>query len=274
MLQNRDSGGRTRTLVAKEPVDGKSTSSTRTLERGLAILDCYDVDHWGRTLTEICAETGLPKATAFRLLKTLEQRGYLTLDSLTNRYCLGPSMMKAGYLMASHSDLVRFARPFLDMLVGETSETAVLTTWSNECTVTLDYALTPLPFKPYVRVGQPLTDLHNAHTQVYLAFLPSQERTLIIARTVETGIDGQPIQPAALERRLDKVRLEGVAYDLEERMQGVCAIAAPAFDAHGGVKATLGIIAPSERFKAAIGSYAIPLKEAARSLSAQLGNQE
>lgn len=157
MLQNRDFGGRTRTRVAKEPVDGKSTSSTRTLERGLAILDCYDVDHWGRTLTEICAETGLPKATAFRLLKTLEQRGYLTLDSLTNRYCLGPSMMKAGYLMASHSDLVRFARPFLDMLVGETSETAVLTTWSNECTVTLDYALTPLSFQT-VRPCRPAPD--------------------------------------------------------------------------------------------------------------------
>jgi IclR family pca regulon transcriptional regulator len=274
MLQNKASGGRKRTRIVSEPAKGKTSSSTRTLERGLSILDCYDVDHWGRTLSEICTETGLPKATAFRLLKTLEQRGYLTLDSLTNRYCLGPSMMKAGYLMASQSDLVRLARPFLETLVGETSETAVLTTWSNECTVTLDYVLTPLPFKPYVRVGQPLTDLHNAHTQVYLAFMPSQERTPIIARTVETGIDGRPMQPAAFERRLDKVRLEGVAYDMEERMRGVCAMAAPAFDVHGRVKATLGIIAPTERFREAVGGYVIPLKEAARSLSVQLGNQE
>jgi DNA-binding IclR family transcriptional regulator len=274
MPQSKGSDVSNRTGAADEPVDAKPASSTRTLERGLAILDCYDVDHWGRTLMEICAETGLPKATAFRLLKTLEQRGYLTLDSLTGRYCLGPSMMKAGHMVSSHADLVRFAHPFLEKLASETSETAVLTAWNGEHTITLDYVLTPLPFKPYVRVGQPLTDLHNSHTQVYLAFMTSTQRNLIIARTVETGIDGQPIQPAAYERRLDKVRLDGVAYDVEERMRGVCGMAAPAFDAHGAVKATVGIIAPTERFRAAMNGYVAPLKGAARSLSARLGNQE
>jgi DNA-binding IclR family transcriptional regulator len=240
----------------------------------LAILDCYDLDHWGWTLTEICAQTGLPKATAFRLLNTLEQRGYLTLDSLTNRYCLGPNMMKAAYVMVSHSELVRLAHPLLEELVTATSETAVLTTWAAERTITLDYVATPRPFKPYVRVGQPLHDLHNAHTQVYLAFLPSRERDLIIARTVESGIDGEPVQPAVLEQRLDKVRLEGVAYDLEERMLGACAMAAPAFDANGQVRATFGIIAPTDRFMAAMVEYVTPLKEAARSLSRQLGCKE
>ena len=92
-------------------------SSTRTLERGLAILDCYDLDHWGHTLTEICSQTGLAKATAFRLLKTLERCGYLTMDPVTNRYCLGPSMMKAAYVMVSHAELERLAHPLLEKLV-------------------------------------------------------------------------------------------------------------------------------------------------------------
>jgi DNA-binding IclR family transcriptional regulator len=248
-------------------------SSTRTLERGLAILDCYDLDHWGHTLTEVCSQTGLAKATAFRLLKTLERCGYLTMDPVTNRYCLGPSMMKAAYVMVSHAELERLAHPLLEKLVRITNETAVLTAWAAERTITLDFVATPLPVKPYVRAGQMLNDLNNAHTQLYLAYMPADERQLIVSqhREAETGPGTPPVDPAGLEERLEQVRAHGVAYDLETRILGVCGVAAPAFDADGQVGATLGIIAPTERFMEGMNDYAAPLKEAARELSRLLG---
>ncbi len=250
-----------------------SRSSTRTLERGLAILDCYDLDHWGRTLTEICAQTGLAKATAFRLLKTLERCGYLTMDPVTNRYCLGPSMMKAAYVMVSHSELVRLGRPLLEWLVETTTETAVLTAWATERSITLDYVTTPHAVKPYIRVGQILNDLNNAHTQLYLAYLPPEERRLIVARQRE--IDYQPGSPppdaATLEARLEEARSVGLAYDLETRVRGVCGVAAPVFDVDGHVGATLGIIAPTERFMVGMKDYTAPLKQAAEELSRLLG---
>lgn len=251
-----------------------STGATRTLERGLAILDCYDADHWGWTLTDICRRTGLPKATVFRLLKTLENRHYLTLDPLTNRYCLGPSMIKAAYMMVSHTELVRQAHPLLEVLAAETTETAVLTAWVAERSLTLDYVLTARPFRPYVRVGQMLSDLRNAHTQVFLAYLPEEEgdaalRRLAAAQDEETAVDLRELQA-----RLEKVRCSGVAYDLEQRIQGISAMAMPAVDASGQVRASVGVIAPAERFAMDMSGYGPPLKRAAAALSAELGFRE
>ncbi len=266
---SRDNESQTRKTGGEQ----STSSSTRTLERGLSILDCYDLDHWGRTLTEICAQTGLAKATAFRLLKTLERRGYLTMDPVTNRYCLGPSMMKAGYVMVSHSELVRLAHPLLERLVEITLETAVLTTWATERSITLDYVATPLAIKPYVRAGQLLNDLNNAHTQLYLAFMPAEERRLTMLRRWEkAGEPGEtPVDLEATETRLADVRIQGIAYDLETRIRGVCGVAAPAFDASGQARATLGIIAPTERFMEGMNDYVAPLTEAAHELSNLLG---
>jgi IclR family transcriptional regulator, KDG regulon repressor len=250
--------------------------STRTLERGLEILDCYDLDHWGRTLTEICAETGLPKATAFRLLKTLEGRGYLTMDPLTNRYCLGPSMMKAAYVMVTHSELARLAHPLLEKLAEATLETAVLTGWSAERTIALDYVATPLPVKPYIRAGTMLNDLFNAHAQAYLAFLPDEERRSIVARRKGThGESGATsFDPLALEARLYEVRAEGIAYDLEARVKGVCGAAAPVFDASGQIRAAIGIIAPTDRFMVGVERFVAPIREAAEAMSRLLGHKK
>jgi DNA-binding IclR family transcriptional regulator len=259
--------------VTGDQPNNASRSSTRTLERGLSILDCYDLDHWGRTLTEICAQTGLAKATAFRLLKTLERQGYLTMDPVTNRDCLGPSMMKAAYVMVAHSELVRLARPLLERLVETTSETAVLTAWAAERTVTLDYVATPRPVKPYMRVGQMLSDLNNAHTQSYLAFLPADELRLAVTRLREAAGEPTPT-PADLEAlaaKLAEVRAQGVAYDFEARIRGVCGVAAPAFDSSGQVRATIGVIAPTERFMEGMRDYVAPLKAAAHELSRLLG---
>jgi DNA-binding IclR family transcriptional regulator len=52
---------------------------------------------------------------------------------------------------------------------------------------------------------------------------------------------------AALLRELEEVRRAGVAYDHEEYVMGVCAVAAPVHDAVGAVGA-LTVEVPSDRF--------------------------
>ena len=164
--------------------DESSRLSTRTLERGLSILDCFDLDRPDWTLSDVCKETGLAKATAFRLLKTLENYRYVTFDAVTNRYCLGPSMAKATYLMLSHSELVRVAHPVLQALADATTETALLATWLDHQALVLDIVLTARPFRPYVRVGQIFRSPENANAQVFLAFSPIESRASLIFRTI------------------------------------------------------------------------------------------
>lgn len=255
--------------------DDVPRSSTRTLERGLQILDCFDLDRPEWTLSDICRHTGLAKATTFRLLKTLENHRYVTFDPASNRYFLGASMVRATYLMLSHSELVRVARPLLETLAEATTETVVLAVWLDQQSLVLDVVLTARPFKPHVRVGHVFRAPANAHTQVALAFLPSAELQAFVSRANEVAEDGGKIDPQRLEERLADIRIRGLAYDLEEQTLGISAAASPIYDASGQVRASVGVIAPAERFTAAdIIEYDVPLKRAARELSRELGFRE
>ena len=51
-----------------------------------------------------------------------------------------------------------------------------------------------------------------------------------------------------VEAELDKVAFDGVAFDMEERNVGTCAVAAPVRDQLGKVIAALSIVVPTGRF--------------------------
>ena len=53
----------------------------RALERGLAVLRAFSPDHPSLTLAEVARRTGLTRATARRLLITLERLGYVVITA-------------------------------------------------------------------------------------------------------------------------------------------------------------------------------------------------
>lgn len=54
--------------------------SNRSLERGLALLDCFRPGVGALSHGELVERTGLPKATISRLATSLKRFGYLTYD--------------------------------------------------------------------------------------------------------------------------------------------------------------------------------------------------
>jgi IclR family acetate operon transcriptional repressor len=76
----------------------------------------------------------------------------------------------------------------------------------------------------------------------------------------------------ALRLELERVTREGVAFDMEERNIGTCAVAAPVFNQVGTVMATIGVLVPTGRFgPEERRKCAEAVRAAAASLSAFLG---
>lgn len=109
------------------PAGDNAGNLSRTLKKGLVVLGLFDVEAPEWTFSEICRRTRMPKATAFRLVKTLESEQYLSYDRQSGKYHLGTSMLRAAYLTFTHAQLVRVADPFLQQLAEETAETVNLT---------------------------------------------------------------------------------------------------------------------------------------------------
>ncbi len=93
--------------------------TNRSVTRALSVLDVLFDASRGLLLTELAAAAGLDRATAYRLLHVLIERGYVHRDARAKRYSidLGLSFRAKGELPGV---VGRLARPLLRQLHAET----------------------------------------------------------------------------------------------------------------------------------------------------------
>jgi DNA-binding IclR family transcriptional regulator len=244
----------------------------RALAKGLSILGLFDAENREWTLDEIADHAGLPRMTAYRMIRTMESSRYLVRDTVTNRYHLGPALLATMYLSGGYAELAAIVRPYLCELTDKTSEASTLAIEVDGVAVSVDMVDTPRPLRREVAVGRIIGDTASANGKIFAAYKTGAERAEILAQlhpqlTPRTITDSQ-----TLAHELDRVAKEGVAFDIEERNLGTCAVAAPVRDQLGKVVAALSVIVPSGRFGPDEKlKYAEAVKATAASLSAFLG---
>jgi DNA-binding IclR family transcriptional regulator len=223
------------------------------------------------TFKEIREQAALPKATGFRLVRTLENLKYLAYDRKTGRYHLGSAMLKASYLALSHSNLVRLAAPYAEALAEETTETIDVAVWTDEESMIVHTVYTPRPFRPYSPPGMVLAGLTNVHSKIFVAFGPRDQWDKAIAGNV-ARTPSSIVDAAELREELERVLSLGVAFGVEEHNIGMCAVGSPVFDSTGQVRATIAVVTPVERFDLEVrASHAQAVKQTALRLSGELG---
>lgn len=251
---------------------GEGAFLVRALAKGLAVLGLFDAENREWTLDEIAEGTGLPRMTAYRMIRTMESASYLVRDPVTSRYHLGPALLASTYISETYSELVAIARPYLRDLATETGESATLAVEVDGVAVSVDTVDTTRPFKREVAQGRIIGDTANAHGKVFAAFKSDAEKAEILALPRVQTTPHTITDPQALAQQLQRVAREGIAFDLEERNLGTCAVAAPVRDQLGKVIASIGLIVPTGRFgEQERLRFVEATKGAAASLSAFLG---
>lgn len=244
----------------------------RALAKGLTILGLFDAEHREWTLDEIAEGTGLPRMTAYRMIRTMEAARYLVRDPVTNRYHLGPALLATMYLSGGYAELASIARPYLVELTEKTGEASTLAVEYDGVAVSVDLVDSPRPFRREVALGRIIGDTASANGKVFAAFKSEVERAEILAQEHPKLTSNTITDPEELRRELDRVRRKGVAFDLEERNLGTCAVAAPVRDQLGKVIAAISLVVPAGRFgPKERKEYAKAVKETATALSAYLG---
>lgn len=87
---------------------------SKTLEKGLIILDLFDRDHQHRSLTEISRLTGINKTSTYRLVNTLVQMGYLRKSIHNKSLRLGPRAFVLGHHFFHGFDIFQSVKPIID----------------------------------------------------------------------------------------------------------------------------------------------------------------
>ena len=252
----------------------KSEYIIQAVSHALDLLEQFhdDVDELG--VTELSKRLKLHKNNVFRLLATLESRGYIEQNKATENYRLGLKALELGQTFIKQMGLLRQAKPILDQVVGKCNETSYVAIFKEGYVVYLDVVETDMTVRVVSRVGSRLPAYCTAAGKVHMAFMSEDEINELLPSNQLQGYTPTTITSRdELMKELSKVAEQGYAIDEEELDLGVRCIAAPIRDYTRRIVGALSISGPSMRISnERIEKELIPLvMEATTELSTRLG---
>jgi DNA-binding IclR family transcriptional regulator len=241
--------------------------------KALELLSVFSFREPRLSLADLAKRTGIPRATAFRLLSTLEQSGFLVKDH--GAYQLGIKCFVLGNIVAGGLDLRETAHPHLVALRDATRETTQIAILDHWQVVYLERVPSPFPSGfMRTRAGAILPAYCTGLGKVLLAHSPEAEVEAWAARQKFPALTPRTITSAKrLLRELRVIRDRGYSIDDEEREKGVRCLAAPVRNHNGDVVAAVSVAGPVDRLpQDLIGSdIAAAVVAAARTISIDLG---
>lgn len=230
------------------PENGESPYNSRAILRALDVLEAFDEEHSVMNLKELNKVLGLSDASVFRVLVTLQGRGYLQQNS-DGSYHLAPKVL-LGRLSERASQFREKAKPELQNLVAQLNETASVAYLFGDRIQVIDSIDSLHEIRMTNRAGRVLPPHCSALGKVITAFQSPEAIAQILecyglAPKTQYSISDR----GAFLRHLEEVRTSGVAYDREESMLGGICIAAAI--QHGGrVLAAVSVSTPLGRMNA------------------------
>ncbi|MGS0686635.1 IclR family transcriptional regulator [Nakamurella sp. GG22] len=233
---------------------GKS-SGIGVLDKAVQVLQVSADGPTG--LADLCAATGLPRATAHRLAVGLEVHGLLTRDA-NGRWCPGPLL---AVLAAGAPDpLVTASADVLPRLRDRTGESVQVYRPDGLSRICIAVAEPTSGLRDTVPLGSRLPMSAGSGAKVLTAWADSSVQRAVLASDA-----------TFTERTLAEVRRRGWAQSVAERETGVASVSAPVRDPKGAVIAAVSVSGPVERIGRRPGArWAGDLVEAADALTARL----
>jgi len=225
----------------------KETPLVRAVDHALQLLSCYsEKEEMG--VTELSKRLGLHKNNVFRILATLEFRGYIEQNKKTEGYRLGPKIFELGLIFKYQMGLIKHAKPIMEEIVKRHNETTYLGVLRNIYAIYIDNVETTHMVRVVSRVGSQIPAYATAIGKVQLAYLPSDElERLFKERKLRPLTENTITDKNVLMEELKKVAQEGYALDNEEFEKDVRCVAAPIRDYTRWVVAGLSISGPAFR---------------------------
>jgi DNA-binding IclR family transcriptional regulator len=255
----------------------KSEYLIQAVSHALDLLEQFrgEVDELG--VSELSKRLKLHKNNVFRLLATLESRGYIEQNKATENYRLGLKTLELGQTFIRQMGLLRQSKPVLDALVSECNETSYVAVLKDFNIIYLDAVETDMIVRVVPRVGSQLPAYCTAAGKIQLAHMGDEElENYFQQRELKPFTDKTITDREELKKQLRLVVDNGYAVDDEELDIGVKCVSAPIRDYTRRIIGAVSISGPSMRFSPErMDKELIPLAlKASEEISVKLGFQK
>lgn len=246
-----------------------ATPTVQVIERLFALMNVLASREEAISLKEISEKTGLHPSTAHRILNDLAIGRYVDRPQPGN-YRLGMRLLELGNMVKNRLNVRDAALGPMRELHRITQQPVNLSMRQGDEIVYIERSYSERSGMQVIRAIGGHAPLHL--TSVGKLFLAADDPQKVRAYATRTGLAGHTknslTQLPALERELNKVRIEAYASDNEELELGVKCMASGIYDDQGKLVAGLSISAPAGRLDE---SWQSKLKATAQEISESLG---
>lgn len=213
-----------------------------SIDRALRMLQALS-DLPGSGVTELAQRTGCTKSQTFRILYTLEARGYVTKDS-DRSYRLGFQTMLLGDQARRQSPLIAAAEPYINNIYERIQQNVLLIVRHELRTACVLLRASPDRDQIYAEFGR-TGPLHaGGGPKIMLANAPRDIQDTVLTGELTRYTDKTICDPDQLREVLEKIRRDGWHLSEGELDEDKRSVAAPVRDASGEVVAAISVTTP------------------------------
>jgi len=225
----------------------KSNYVIQSVSHALDVLEQFrgDADEIG--VTELSKKLKLHKNNVFRLLATLEARGYIEQNKVTENYRLGLRCLQLGQNYVQRMGLLLQAKSTLEELVKASKESSFVAVRKGASIIPLDFVETHNAVRVVSLLGSVLPLHCTAAGKIYLAFDSEKGGSPNLPETLARYTDKTIVDRRSLLDQVKEISATGYALEQGEFMEDVVSVAVPVRDYTRALVGGLVITAPMHR---------------------------
>jgi DNA-binding IclR family transcriptional regulator len=225
------------------------TKLNQSVQKAISILRATAAHGDGASVSALARAAGLPRATALRMIQTMENEGLLLRVPQADRVLLGPELVRLAREVDTGTLLREVARPRLGELCAAVRETVTLSVLAPDGGLDLVHQVDgPQHLVPRSWVGQRFP-LHVSSSGKVLLSSYDDERLERFLRDPLARLSPSTItSPRALRRELEQVRSRGYAATVDEMEEGLAGVSVGVMDESGALTGTINVSGLAQRF--------------------------
>lgn len=225
----------------------KSNYVIQSVSHALDVMEQFygSADEIG--VTELSKRLKLHKNNVFRLLATLEARGYIEQNRATENYRLGLKCLQLGQTYVQQMGFLIQAKSTLEELVKSAKESSFVAIRKGAAIVPLDFVEPRSAVRVVSFLGATLPLHCTAPGKVYLAFDSEEGLSQVLPEKLDRYTDRTITDRRLLLEQLKEVGEVGYAVERGEFMEEVISVAVPIHDYTRMLVGSLAVSGPTHR---------------------------
>ncbi len=241
--------------MATSPEGSKLNQS---VQKAITLLRATAASADGASVSALARTAGLPRATALRLIQTMESEGFLLRVPEADRVLLGPELLRLARRVDTATLLHEVARGRLSELAAAVRETVTLSVVAPDGGLDLvDQVFGPHHLVPRSWLGQRFPLHASSSGKLLLSTYDEQQLDRFLGDPLPAFTAHTITTRRRLRRELDQIRVQAYAITVDELEEGLAGVSVGIFGEGGALVGAINVSGLGQRLDEAARGRAV-----------------